>query len=98
MSGKHSPKIDFENILRLAKLKVSDDKKKQLKSDINEIVEFVGKLAEINTDNGKPDAHIVPGPNVFREDIPVSMFERDELLKNAPSKTNEYILVPRIIE
>jgi aspartyl-tRNA synthetase len=94
---KH-PQIDAEHIARLAKLKLLPEKKQKLVEDMNAIIAFADKLSEINTDDIEPTAHVVPLVNVLRDDVPVSAPTREALLKNAPSKTDEYILVPRVVE
>jgi aspartyl-tRNA(Asn)/glutamyl-tRNA(Gln) amidotransferase subunit C len=91
-------KTDFESALYRAKLKLSPESKKRLKNDVEEIIAFAGVLSGAETGSAEPAAHIVPASNALRDDIPFSMFGRDELLENAPSKTDEYILVPKVIE
>ena len=42
--------------------------------------------------------HLVPMENVFRKDIVRESYDRAELLFNAPTKTEEYIYVPKAFE
>jgi aspartyl-tRNA(Asn)/glutamyl-tRNA(Gln) amidotransferase subunit C len=55
------------------------------------------KLNELNTDNIEPLSHPVENANVFREDILIKSISTEEALVNAPSGTDEYFKVPKVI-
>lgn len=55
-------------------------------------------MNEINTDNVEPLYHIIETGNVFKDDEVKPSYEREEMLKNAPIKSDGFIIVPRIIE
>ena len=99
-SGKKAKKVDIDvdNVANLAKLKLSPEEKKSMKSELAAIIGFADKLAGINTDGVPVTAHIVPIDNVFREDEVTNQPNRDELLANAPTKADGYMTVPKTFE
>ena len=64
---------------------------------MNNILDYVEKLNELNTQNIKPLTHPIESNNVFREDELKISSSKEEALKNAPNKTSEYFKVPKVI-
>lgn len=54
----------------LAKLELSASEKQQVKKDIADMLTYINKLNELDTQNIEPMSHIFPITNVFREDVP----------------------------
>jgi aspartyl-tRNA(Asn)/glutamyl-tRNA(Gln) amidotransferase subunit C len=84
---------------KLSFLKVSDDKRDEIKEQLSEIMNFVDNLEELNTDS--VDANFAMNDNAtpLREDIPLCNNEINEaILKNAPQSADSYFVVPKIIE
>jgi len=89
---------DVEHVARLARLEFSDEEKKTLMNQLNKILEYMEKLNELDTSNVEPLAHVIPLTNVFREDEVKPSLPVSEVLKNAPSKTEKFFKVPKVIE
>ncbi len=85
--------IDYVGIL--AKLELSEEEKEQAKKDMNNMLEYVGKLNELDTDNVDAMSHVFPINNVFREDVVTNGDDRENLLKNAPDKKDGCYKVPK---
>ena len=84
---------------KLSSLKIEDNKKEKIKSDISQMLEFVNNLNEVDVSNVEAIASTVIGGTPFREDIAVSSKEiSDAILKNAPKSEDNYFVVPKIIE
>lgn len=90
-------KNDVEYIAKLARLKFDDNELESFTTQLNEILSYVEKLNELDTENVEPLSHPVEGNNVFREDEVKPCVEREEALKNAPDKNEEYFKVPKVI-
>ena len=88
---------DVEHIAKLAHLKFTDEEKTALVHDLNEILSYMEKLKEVDTSAVEPLSHVNPLENVFREDIVVPSPSREEMLKNAPDRTEEFFKVPKVI-
>jgi len=88
---------DVEHIAELARLKFSETELESFTHDLNEILAYVEKLNELDTENVEPLSHPVEGVNVFREDIVKESIPHEEALKNAPQRDEEFFKVPKVI-
>ena len=59
--------IEYVGIL--AKLEISEEERKQAKLDMGNMLQYVSKLNELNTDGIEPMSHVFHVDNVFREDV-----------------------------
>jgi len=90
---------EVERIAKLAKLKFSDEEKQRLSGEMSEILDYIDKLNEIpGLDKVKPLENINETENVFREDVAVSCLTKEEALKNAPEKTENFFKVPKVLD
>jgi aspartyl-tRNA(Asn)/glutamyl-tRNA(Gln) amidotransferase subunit C len=55
------------------------------------------KLNELDTSNVEPLSHVIELSNVLREDKVRPSYPQEEVLKNAPSKTDKFFKVPKVI-
>lgn len=88
---------DVEYIAELARLKFNNQELDNFTEDLNEILTYIDKLNELNTDNIEPLSHPVEGTNAFREDIVKPSIPTEEALKNAPDKDESFFKVPKVI-
>ncbi|MDD6326904.1 MAG: Asp-tRNA(Asn)/Glu-tRNA(Gln) amidotransferase subunit GatC [Eubacteriales bacterium] len=88
--------IDYVGIL--AKLELSGEEKEQAKKDMSNMLEYVGKLDELDTDNVEAMSHAFPVRNVFREDNVTNGDDRENLLKNAPEQKDGCYKVPKTFD
>lgn len=94
-------KISKEEVLHvanLARLKLSDTEAEALAKDMESIIGFANKLNELDTDGVVPTAHAIPMSNAFREDVVKPSYDRDEMIKNAPSADVGGYTVPKVVE
>ena len=82
----------------LSCLTLSDSEKSQITEDLQKITDGISKISELNTD-GMPEC-IQPfdNVNVFRNDEVDSSFSREQILKNAPIKNEEFFIAPKTVE
>jgi aspartyl-tRNA(Asn)/glutamyl-tRNA(Gln) amidotransferase subunit C len=88
---------DVEHVASLAKLSFTEEEKRKLVSELNEILTYMGQLNSLDTESVEPLSHVIELGNVFREDILRPGLGREEALKNAPAKTEKFFRVPRVI-
>jgi aspartyl-tRNA(Asn)/glutamyl-tRNA(Gln) amidotransferase subunit C len=88
--------IDYVGIL--AKLELSDEEKEQAKKDMTNMLDYVSKLDELDTDGVEAMSHAFPVSNVFREDVVTNGDDRDNMLKNAPESKDGCYKVPRTFD
>ena len=85
--------IEYVGIL--AKLELSGEEKEQAKKDMGRMLDYIDKLAELDTEGVEPMSHVFPVQNVFREDEVTNSDKREQLLSNAPEQKDGMFVVPR---
>lgn len=90
--------IDVDNVANLSKLRIAPDDKAAIKDELSAIIAFADQLTELNTDGIEPTAHVIPMQNVLRADIAKPSYSPDALLHNAPTREDDYIFVPQVVE
>ena len=86
--------IDYVGIL--AKLELSQEEK--AKKDMSDMLDYVSKLNELNTDGVEAMSHTFPYNNVFREDVVTNNDDRENMLKNAPEQKDGCYKVPKTFD
>ncbi|HMN47640.1 MAG TPA: Asp-tRNA(Asn)/Glu-tRNA(Gln) amidotransferase subunit GatC [Ignavibacteriaceae bacterium] len=90
-------KKDVEKIAELARLKFSEDELENFTPQMNEILNYMEKLNELDTENVNPLSHPVEQTNVFRDDKLKPSITTEEALRNAPAKDEHHFKVPKVI-
>jgi len=89
-------------LLRLEKLsflKVSDDKREEIIGQLSEIVTFVDNLSGLNTDGVDDNFAMSDKSTLLRQDsVKSSQVVSEDILSNAPNSTDNFFIVPKIIE
>ncbi|HEV8539247.1 MAG TPA: Asp-tRNA(Asn)/Glu-tRNA(Gln) amidotransferase subunit GatC [Bacteroidota bacterium] len=88
---------DVEHVAKLARLEFSAGEKEKLTHHLNEILAYMEKLNELDTTGVKPLSHVIDLQNVMREDVVQPSLPREEVLMNAPEKTEKFFKVPKVI-
>jgi aspartyl-tRNA(Asn)/glutamyl-tRNA(Gln) amidotransferase subunit C len=98
-------KISREDVLRvadLAYLDLSESELETYRKQIDEILEYIGKLNELDTANVEPMAQVLTDDQTadatLREDVVVPCNVVAEILKQAPDPEPPYFRVPKVIE
>ena len=91
-------KKEIAHIAKLAMLKLTETEEERLAKEFEKILEFMGKLDELDNENIKPATHVVHINNVFRDDIIVDSYKKEIILENAPEMKDGYFKVPKIVE
>lgn len=86
----------LENLSILSKLEINPDDEK-LKKDMAAMIEYVSKINEADTEGVEPMSHVHQMYNVYREDEVLNASADEELFKNAPELSGEYVKVPKTI-
>ena len=97
MAGKID-ETQVRNVARLARLDLTDSEVAQFSMQLSDILAYIEKLNELQTDSVEPLAHCLPIHNVFRPDIVKPSLGTDKALANAPQRHDEYFKVPKILD
>lgn len=95
---KQSFDIDVDKVADLAKLYLPKDEKEEMKKTLTSIIGFADQISKIDTSNVSVCNHVLNIENVFRKDEVTNSNNRENLLKNSITKTDEFIYVPQVIE
>ncbi len=87
--------IDYVGIL--AKLELDEQQRERAKKDMGEMLDYIDKLNELDTEGIEPMSHIFNHDNVFREDVVTNQDNHEETLTNAPKKKDDMFVVPKTI-
>lgn len=90
--------IDISHVALLARLSLTEDEKERLGKQLNTILEYIGKLNELDTFDIPPTSHVIDIKNVLREDEAKPSMPKEKALSNAPDRTADFYRVPKIIE
>lgn len=91
--------IDVSYVAALGRLKVSEEEVKRFETQLGNILEHMRQLQQV--DVSQVPAHAVDPnlpTNVFRQDVANPSFPVDTALGNAPLRSNDLIIVPKIVE
>jgi aspartyl-tRNA(Asn)/glutamyl-tRNA(Gln) amidotransferase subunit C len=89
---------EVEHVAKLARLAITEEEKERYTHQLSNILTYIEKLKELDTSKVEPTSHVLPMKNIFREDEVRLSLPREEILKNAPDRTEEFFSVPKIIE
>jgi len=92
-----SDKASFRGYEEVAMLDLQDDERQLLEKQVLELTGGFDTLARIDTGDTAPLVTTLDLKNVFREDIAMAPFSRDELLASAPDRHDGYFRVPGTI-
>ena len=94
-------KIDdktLDKIAALAKLDIADSEREQLKADMSDILDWVEKLNELDTENTEAITQMTGEINRLRKDKEVSNLSSEQAVKNAREKKDGFFVVPKVIK
>jgi len=88
---------DVAYIADLARLRFNDEETLVMTSELNNILHYIEKLNEVDTEGVEPLSSIHDQINVLREDVELQSLSSDAVLKNAPQREDRFFKVPKVI-
>ncbi|MDR1068039.1 MAG: Asp-tRNA(Asn)/Glu-tRNA(Gln) amidotransferase subunit GatC [Clostridiales Family XIII bacterium] len=82
----------------LSRLELSPEEKAARKSDLSDILDYIEKLNELDTDGVPELTHPFEKTNVFRADEVTNGDRHEAMLANAPESKGRYFKVHRTVE
>ena len=86
-----------QKIADLARLEFDDQELLSIQKDLEQMISFVEKLNEIDTQGVAPLTHITAEDNRLREDVIKGSVDNATALMNAPSHEGPFFTVPKVI-
>ncbi len=90
-------KEEIKHIADLSMLNLTEEEIEKYTANMQDIVGFANKINEIDTAGVTESAFALDTYNVFRKDEVRESFDRDMLLKNAPSSNGEAYSLPSMM-
>ncbi len=87
---------DVMHVARLARLEIPADEIEHVQAQLGQILEAVGKVAELDLSGVEPTSHPLELVNKWAEDEPRPSLPRDEALANAPDPADGAFRVPAV--
>lgn len=87
----------MDNVEILAKLSLTPQERDEAMEKMQEILDYMEKLGELDTDHTEPLVHLYADANVFREDVVTNGDMKEEMLAGAPRVKDGQFLVPKTI-
>ncbi|OGY41128.1 MAG: asparaginyl/glutamyl-tRNA amidotransferase subunit C [Candidatus Buchananbacteria bacterium RBG_13_39_9] len=82
---------EVEKIAKLSRLELTEAEKEKFASQLSAVLDYVGKLNEVNTENVDMTAQVTGLENVYREDLVEQCDYQKELIKQASEREDNLI-------
>ena len=86
------------HVARLARLALTSAEADRMRDQLANILDYIRQLDRLDTKDVVPTSHAVEMGTPFRDDSADPFGEKEEILKNAPDREDDFFRVPRIIE
>jgi aspartyl-tRNA(Asn)/glutamyl-tRNA(Gln) amidotransferase subunit C len=85
-------------VAELSRLEFEEDELEKFTEQLGNILEYMGKLNELDISRIEPTFHVLELSTPLREDVVKPCLSLDEALENAPQKEGSFFAVPKFIE
>lgn len=85
-------------VARLARIAVSDEDVQRMTGELNAILGFVEQLNEVDVSGVEPMTSVIPMEMKKRQDVVTDGNKPDDIVANAPATTENFFLVPKVVE
>ena len=89
---------EVEHVANLARLEFNEEEIAQFTHQLGRILDYIGKLNELDTTGVLPTSHVLPIHNVSKEDTVKPSYDRGLVFATAPETEDGYFDVPKVIE
>jgi aspartyl-tRNA(Asn)/glutamyl-tRNA(Gln) amidotransferase subunit C len=89
---------EVQHVARLSRLALEETEIDALTGQMDQLLGYVEKLNELDTEGIVATAHAVPMENAFRADEVKPSIGLERALQNAPQSEESCFVVPKIIE
>ncbi len=88
----------IDKLASLSRLQFNATEKAAIKSDLQNMIQFIDQLNELDTTGVEPLLHMSDNVNVLRADEVQGSISRELALKNAPMHDEQFFKVPKVIK
>ena len=96
--GTRLSREEIEKLAILARLKLDQSQVDRIGSDLSAILSFVEQISELDLSQVEPLTHVHHQVNIMRDDEIEPSLAIEDVLKNAPDSSGQFIRAPIINE
>lgn len=90
--------FNIESLAALARIRLQNEEKAKLASDLENILGYVEELSKLDVTTVPPTTHVLEMKNVYRPDEVKPSKVRDQVLEHAPKREGNFFKVPKVID
>ena len=90
--------IDVAYVAELARLELTDEEKAVFQPQLENIVKYVEKISAVDVSEVPPTMHGRASVTALRDDVVRPSLDREAALANAPARTGDEFMLPKIVE
>lgn len=87
-----------QHVAMLARIELTPEEESLYAEQLGSILEFFGRLQQVDTSRVPPTSHVLEITNVLREDERKESCSPEEILRNAPDPSGSFFRVPKILD
>jgi aspartyl-tRNA(Asn)/glutamyl-tRNA(Gln) amidotransferase subunit C len=87
-----------KRVARLARIAVSEEDAERMTGELNTILGFVEQLNEVDVSGVEPMTSVTPMAMKERQDAVTDGGKANDIIANAPERTENFFLVPKVVE
>jgi aspartyl-tRNA(Asn)/glutamyl-tRNA(Gln) amidotransferase subunit C len=87
-----------QHIAVLARVSLSEEDVSHFQEQLSQILDYFERLKQVDTEDVPPTAHTLALHNVMREDETEPSHDKDDILRNAPEREDDFFRVRAILE
>jgi len=88
---------EIKNIAKLARLEITNDEAEKFAHELSVVVNYFGKLSQLNTTQVDLNAAVGESAKRIREDEAMTPKDQEKILDNAPLREDRYIKVKSVL-
>ena len=96
--GMEKPSFDVAYVAELARLELTAEEKAVFQPQLENIVKYVEMITSVDVSDVPPTMHGRAIVNALREDVVRPSLDREAALANAPARTGDEFMLPKIVE
>jgi aspartyl-tRNA(Asn)/glutamyl-tRNA(Gln) amidotransferase subunit C len=97
-SGPVLDDATVRHVAHLARIAITDDEVRLYAQQLSRVLDFVGQLNELSTENVPPTEHPLESAGVVRADAVGPVSSTADALCNAPDRHGDFFRVPKVLE
>jgi aspartyl-tRNA(Asn)/glutamyl-tRNA(Gln) amidotransferase subunit C len=90
--------LNIDHVARLARLELTHEEKERFEHQLGDVLHHIAQLGKVDVSGVEATAHAFPLFNVWQDDVARPGLPVDSAIRNAPSKRDNMIVVPKVVE